>query len=338
MMEFKKIFSGKGKIQILHLGYRLSLNQEPRGPHKTCYFKCVEKKCPARMSTTGDPKGEMKIKFHDPGSHNHEPDVSRNIVSSSLFEFREKMRANPECTPSTLYDEIVSNAMKSAEKPSDLAKKMPSFSKIKDQAYRARYKSRSSAHHVNLETLRKFKRQGREMKKSKRLENKSTPQYIDENINGIIDADQENRGGKSREVDKLEFEVFLGETSVGENRTEKPESVNVKEEPQIPEEFAAPELIAIDESNSTPQHLETEDIYDSIDFDIEENTNFAKKITLSRKKDINRNKRKLGQSNSKRDDISCNSKDNDPLIHTNINRAHLSNLPRFVSLTATNTG
>ena len=94
-MDFKKIISGKNKVQILDQGYRLQRNKGPLGPLKTTYFDCVEKQCKATLATTGDLDSDLSLKYHRLEQHNHRPDNSANIVSSSLSEFRETVRSNP---------------------------------------------------------------------------------------------------------------------------------------------------------------------------------------------------------------------------------------------------
>ena len=76
-MEFQKILSGKEKVQILHLGFRLKRNKGPQGPNQTTYFKCVEKTCKATLATLGDLDGELSLKFHRHEQHNHRADVSK---------------------------------------------------------------------------------------------------------------------------------------------------------------------------------------------------------------------------------------------------------------------
>ena len=94
-MDFKKIISGKGKIQILDRGFRLQRNKGPIGPLKTTYFDCVELHCKATLATTGVLDGDLSLKYHRLEQHTHRPDHSANIVSSSLSEFRETVKSNP---------------------------------------------------------------------------------------------------------------------------------------------------------------------------------------------------------------------------------------------------
>ena len=92
-MEFQKILSGKEKVQILHLGFRMKWNKGPQGPNHTTYFKCVEKSCKATLATLGELSGELSLKFHHHEQHNHRADVSKNIVSATLHEFRGEVKA-----------------------------------------------------------------------------------------------------------------------------------------------------------------------------------------------------------------------------------------------------
>ena len=78
-MEFKKIYSDKGKVQILHLGFQFMHNRGPQGPHDRSYFKCREKKCPAKLSTLGRLDGELTPSYHHHEDHNHRADMSSNI-------------------------------------------------------------------------------------------------------------------------------------------------------------------------------------------------------------------------------------------------------------------
>ena len=97
-MEFKKIISGRNKVQILHLGFRMQRNQGPQGPLKTTYFNCTTKKCKATLATFGDLDGDLTLNYHRVENHNHSPDVSANIVSSLLHQFRDHIRSNQDTT------------------------------------------------------------------------------------------------------------------------------------------------------------------------------------------------------------------------------------------------
>lgn len=129
-MEFKKITSGKDKPQILHLGFRIKWNQGPKGPLNTTYFKCVKKDCKATLATCGDLNGDLTLKFHKDNLHNHRADVSANIVSETMHEFRQEIVANPERSAKMLFEEISSKALDSAvgtPNKLDLAKKLPTY-------------------------------------------------------------------------------------------------------------------------------------------------------------------------------------------------------------------
>ena len=93
-MEFQKIKSGKNKVQILHRGFRTQWNRGPQGPMATTYFRCVVTGCNAMLATTGDLEGDLVLKYHRTEQHTHPPDISANIVSSSLHEFRDTVKIN----------------------------------------------------------------------------------------------------------------------------------------------------------------------------------------------------------------------------------------------------
>ena len=75
-MEFQKIFSGKEKVQILHLGFRMKWNRRPQGPNKMTYFKCVERSCKATLATLGELESDLTLKYHNHEQHNHRADIS----------------------------------------------------------------------------------------------------------------------------------------------------------------------------------------------------------------------------------------------------------------------
>ena len=112
-MELQKIISGKEKTQILHIGFRFQHNKGPQGPNQTTYFTCVEKGCRATLATCGALEGELALKFHRDHAHNHRADVSANIVSSTLSEFREEMNSNPERHAKQLFEEVTQKALDS---------------------------------------------------------------------------------------------------------------------------------------------------------------------------------------------------------------------------------
>ena len=128
-MEFQKIISGKNKTQILHNGFRMQINRGPLGPQNTTYFSCVERQCKATLATLGDLDGELTLKYHREDKHTHSPDVSKNIVSASLSEFRGKVKANPDCSAKALFEEITTNVLESVATPNkfDLAQKLPTY-------------------------------------------------------------------------------------------------------------------------------------------------------------------------------------------------------------------
>ena len=131
-MEFQKILSGKEKVQILHLGFRMKWNKGPQGPNHTTYFKCVEKSCKATLATLGDLNGELSLKFHHHEQHNHRADVSKNIVSATLHEFRGEVKSNPDRPVKQLFEDISTKALSSVSgtpNKLDLAKKLPTFRK-----------------------------------------------------------------------------------------------------------------------------------------------------------------------------------------------------------------
>ena len=139
-MEFQKIKSGKNKVQILHRGFRTQWNRGPQGPMATTYFRCVVTGCNAMLATTGDLEGDLVLKYHRTEQHTHPPDISANIVSFSLHEFRDTVKSNPDCSGKTTLEEITTGALAGVETPNklDLARKLPTYRQVKDQAYRQR--------------------------------------------------------------------------------------------------------------------------------------------------------------------------------------------------------
>ena len=129
-MDFKKILSGKDKPQILHLGFRLQLNKGPKGPNNTSYFRCVNKDCKATLATLGPIEGDLTLKYHHHMLHNHRADVSGNIVSETMHEFRRDILQNPECSAKQLFENVSTKALESVSgTPNKLAvaKKLPTY-------------------------------------------------------------------------------------------------------------------------------------------------------------------------------------------------------------------
>ena len=139
-MELQKICSGKDKVQVLHLGYRMIWNKGPGGPDDTTYFKCHRRDCKARLATTGLLSGELTLKWHKDTLHIHPPDHSANIVSASLYKFRTQVKQNPEVSAKSVFEQIATDALEYVETPKklDLATKLPTYRTIKDQGYRQR--------------------------------------------------------------------------------------------------------------------------------------------------------------------------------------------------------
>ena len=137
-MEFRMIKSGKNKTQILHKGYRLQWNKGPTGSFATTYFRCVVPGCNAMLATTGE--GDLALKYHREEQHTHLPDISANIVSASLYEFRDTVKKNPDCSAKTVFEDITTGALESVDTPKklDLARKLPTYRSVKDQGYRQR--------------------------------------------------------------------------------------------------------------------------------------------------------------------------------------------------------
>ena len=89
------------------------------------------------MATFGDLHGELTMKYHHHEQHNHRADVSKNIVSATLHEFRDEVKSNPDRPVKQLFEEISTKALDSVSgTPSklDLAKKLPTFRKGMSQA------------------------------------------------------------------------------------------------------------------------------------------------------------------------------------------------------------
>ena len=129
-MDFKLILSGKNKPQILHLGFRFQWNKGPKGPNQTTYFKCVNKTCKATLATTGDIEGELALKFHNNTAHNHQADVSLNIVAETMHEYRQDLDKNPDQSAKKLFEDRSTKALDSVDgtpNKLDLAKKFPIY-------------------------------------------------------------------------------------------------------------------------------------------------------------------------------------------------------------------
>ena len=144
-MEFTPILSGKEKIQILHRGFRLKHNKGPQGPSKTFYFTCVIAGCKARAATLGDlTLTDLSLKYHHVEQHNHHADVSKNIVSEKLFQFRANAKQNPDKTAKAVYEQLAAEAINSVDTPekAKVAAELPKFHAVKDQHYRQRKKLR----------------------------------------------------------------------------------------------------------------------------------------------------------------------------------------------------
>ena len=111
-------------------------NRGPQGPLKTTYFDCVEKGCKARLATVGDLNGDLTLKYHRSDQHTHNADPSKNIVSASLHEFRDRVKSNPDCSAKQIFEEISTNALESVSSPNklDLAAKLPTYRNGKSQA------------------------------------------------------------------------------------------------------------------------------------------------------------------------------------------------------------
>ena len=141
-MDFKKINSSKNKPQILHKGFRMQWNQGPKGPFKTTYFKCVNKTCNATLATTGDLDGELSLKFHNIELHNHRADVSANIVSETMHQYRQNLVSNPESSAKMLFEDVSNKALESVDgTPQKLAvaKKLPTYRNGKYQKNHTQY-------------------------------------------------------------------------------------------------------------------------------------------------------------------------------------------------------
>ena len=144
-MEFKKILSGKGKYQILDLGYRFQWNKGPQGPNDIAYFTCTEKGCKATLSTYGRLDGDLTLKKHKVELHNHRPDAAENIVSETMHKYRNQIDENPEVSAKQLFDDLANQALESVSgtpNKLDLAKKLPTYRKARDTAYRKKREKR----------------------------------------------------------------------------------------------------------------------------------------------------------------------------------------------------
>ena len=82
------------------------------------------------MATLGDLNGDLSLKWHHHHVHNHRADVTQNVVSSTLNDFREEMNKNPDRAAKQLFEEVINSAMDTAVSTPDklnLAKKLPTF-------------------------------------------------------------------------------------------------------------------------------------------------------------------------------------------------------------------
>ena len=77
-----------------------------------------------------------EFEHHRIENHTPSPDFSANIVSSSLVKFRDTVKTNPECSAKTVFEEITTAALEAVDSPNklDLARKMPTYRTVKDQA------------------------------------------------------------------------------------------------------------------------------------------------------------------------------------------------------------
>ena len=105
-------------------------NRGPQGPHDRSYFKCIDKKCPAKLSTLGPLDGELTLSYHHHEDHNHRADISSNIVAETMSEFRQEISSNPDVKAKRLFEELATRALELVEgTPSklDVAKKLPTY-------------------------------------------------------------------------------------------------------------------------------------------------------------------------------------------------------------------
>ena len=139
------IKSGRGNLQLLIDGYRLSQNKQGLGKKNAAYFKCVERGCSARAVTIGglDPNS-MQLKFHNkaPNTHNHPSDEVANLLTQHLADFAEHARQDLSTPPKSLYDKLAEDKVGSLPSPlrEEFLQRLPSFSKHRCLAYKIRQK------------------------------------------------------------------------------------------------------------------------------------------------------------------------------------------------------
>ena len=126
--DFKTIYSGKNKLQILHKGYRFGVSKVPDLSTPVCYFRCVVKKCKSRCGGRIGSDGVLGIKQLGE-THNHPPDEAGNIVAATMYEYREKVRSNPLYSVKQIYEDVINNVLTSPEAAGipDLAERFSSF-------------------------------------------------------------------------------------------------------------------------------------------------------------------------------------------------------------------
>ena len=149
-MEVERLTTTIGKRAIfLHLGHQFfvsSSNKSRNRPTRLTYYSCKEKSCPAKLSTQGDPKGELSqltLRYHNFKDHNHEVDICGNKVASFLSRFWDKIRSNPHGYIKQMHREMYSETLASVDESlkSELAKRLPTYSALIKSVYEVRMRA-----------------------------------------------------------------------------------------------------------------------------------------------------------------------------------------------------
>ena len=103
------IYSGKGKIQLSHLGFTLCVNKPTK--NNNTYFRCIERdtsaKCKATASISGPLEpGEFNLVFHHASKHTHEPSPVDKLVRQFLEELRISVSKRVDVSVQKLFEEL----------------------------------------------------------------------------------------------------------------------------------------------------------------------------------------------------------------------------------------
>ena len=139
------IKSGKGNLQLLIDGYRLTRSCHGMGKQKAAYFKCVERGCSAKAVTIGGLyPNSMRLKFHNmvPNTHNHPPDEVGNLLTKLRADFAEQAGQDLITPPKSLYDKLADEKLSSlpSQLREEFLQRLSPYSKHRALAYKIRQK------------------------------------------------------------------------------------------------------------------------------------------------------------------------------------------------------